>query len=72
MEFQLKKRTGQPLYVEPEFTQVGENVVIASTRLQAPHGRQERCQVVTFRDGKIADMQGFTSRRQAERFARTR
>ena len=72
MEFQLKKRGGQPLYVEPEFTKVSENVVINTTRLLAPQGRHERYEVVTFRDGKIADMQGFTSRRQAERFARTR
>ena len=48
MEFQLKKRAGQPLYVEPEFTRVSENIVIASTLLQDPHGRQERYQVVTF------------------------
>lgn len=72
MEHQLKKRGGQPLYHAPEFTQVSDNVVIASAQLDAPHGQQERYQVVIFRDGKIADMQGFTSRRQAERFARTR
>jgi hypothetical protein len=72
LEFQLKKRGDRPLYIEPEFTQVSDNVVIASARLEAPHGRQERYQVVTFRDGKIADMQGFTRRRQAERYARNR
>lgn len=72
MEFQLKKRGDRPLYIEPEFTQVSEHVVIASAHLQARHGRWERYQVVTFRDGKIADMQGFTNRRQAERFARNR
>jgi hypothetical protein len=29
-----------------------------------------RYQVLTFRDGKIVDMQGCSSRREAERFAR--
>lgn len=72
MEFQRKKRGGRPLYVEAEFTQVNDDVIIASAHLQAPRGRQERYQVVTFHDGKITDMQGFESRRQAERFARTR
>jgi hypothetical protein len=32
--------------------------------------RQERFQVITFRDGKIIDMQGCTSLHAAERFAR--
>ena len=58
--------------VEPEFVQVSKNVVIGSTRWQDEAGGHERYQVVTFRDGKIVDMQGFKSRRQAERFARNR
>jgi len=33
---------------------------------------KERYQVLTLRDGKIVDMQGCTSRREAERFARRR
>jgi hypothetical protein len=34
--------------------------------------RHERFQVLTLRDGKIADLQGCKSRREAERFARSR
>jgi len=47
--------------------------VIGSTRWFGTDGvRHERYQVLTLRDGKIMDMQGCTSRRQAERFARRR
>jgi len=41
----------------------------AAPRLVADGRAQERFQVITLRDGKIADMQGCASRRQAERFA---
>jgi hypothetical protein len=71
LEFQIKKRSDRPVYIHPEYTQVSEDVVIASTLLpDGPGKRRERHQVVTFRDGHIVDMQGFTSGRQAERFAR--
>lgn len=57
--------------VQPEFVQFGDKI-IGSTQWPGEEGRrQERFQVLTIRDGKIADMQGFTSRRQAERFARS-
>ena len=73
MEFQIGKRGGQGLGVRPEFTQVSENVVIGSTHWVDEEGRHhERFQVVTLRDDKIVDMAGFKSRRQAERFARSR
>lgn len=55
--------------VQPEFVQVGDKI-IGSTQSQDEGGGRERFQVLTIRDGKIADMQGFASRRQAERFAR--
>jgi hypothetical protein len=64
LKFQIRKRGGRPIEVQPEFTQVGENVVIGSTA-----GR-ERFQVLMLRDGRIVDMQGFARRREAERFAR--
>ena len=35
-------------------------------------GRSDLYQVVTVRDGKIADLQDCATRRQAERFARHR
>ena len=57
--------------MQPEFTQVGENKLIGSTLWTGADGtRHERYQVLTLRGGKIIDMQGCASRRQAERFAR--
>lgn len=55
--------------VQPEFVQFGDKI-IGSTHWPEEGGRRGRFQVLTIRDGKIADMQGFASRRQAERFAR--
>ena len=67
----MQKRGGQRIEVEPEFEQVGANVVIGSARWPDSDGRrQERFQVMTLREGKITDLQGFSSRRAAERFAR--
>jgi len=52
---------------------VGDDKILASTVWLGADGRRvERFQVLTIRGGKIADMQGFASRRQAERFARRR
>ena len=41
----------------------------ASGRLGADGRRHERFQVLTIRNDKIVDMQGCTSRREAEGFA---
>lgn len=50
---------------------VGDDKIIGSTHWQQAGGtRVERFQVLTVRDGKIVDMQGCSSRREAERFAR--
>jgi len=72
LEFQIRKRGPGGIEGRPEFTQVAENKVISSTRLAGDGRRRERFQVLTLRDGKIADIQGCASRRQAERFARRR
>jgi len=70
---QIEHRSGQPPLVQPEFTQVGDDTLIASTIWRDDRGEDiERFQVVTFRDGKIVDLQGCSSRREAERFARRR
>jgi hypothetical protein len=56
--------------VQLEFTQVGENKIIGSAQWTPVDGAsRERYQVLTLRDGKIIDMQGCASRREAERFA---
>jgi hypothetical protein len=66
----IRSRRGR-VAVQPEFAFVGEDKVIGSTRWLDPDGEtHERFQVLTIRDGKIADMQGCTSRREAERYAR--
>jgi hypothetical protein len=70
LAFQIKKR-GEAPRVVPEFTEVGDDKVIGSTVWHNERGEHiERYQVITFLDGKIVDMQGCSSRREAERFAR--
>ena len=71
MKHQIKKRADNRLEVRPEFTQVGDDKIIGSTEWMRTDGRRTvRYQVLTFRNGKIVDMQGCSSRREAERFAR--
>jgi len=71
LRFALRKRGGRGIDVQPEFAQVGDDTIIGSTRWVDDDGRRvERFQVLTIRDGKIVDMQGCASRREAERFAR--
>jgi hypothetical protein len=68
---QFRKGGELRIEVQPEFTTVGDDTIIGSTQwIGATGRRQERFQVLTIREDKIAGMQGFTSRRQAERFAR--
>jgi ketosteroid isomerase-like protein len=70
LRFQIAKQGRPRREVKPEFTQVGDKI-IGSTRWLDDDGRShERFQVLTIRDGKIVDMQGCSSRREAERFAR--
>lgn len=71
MTIQIRKRGVRGIDVRPEFTRVGDDVIIASTLRVNENGPwQERYQVLTIRDGKIVDMQGCATRRQAERFVR--
>jgi hypothetical protein len=58
------------MQVQPQFTPVGDNKIIGSTSwLGADGKRQERYQVLTIRGGKIVDMQGCATWREAKRFA---
>jgi hypothetical protein len=69
----IRARRGRGIQVQPQFTLVGDDTVIGSTRWLDPEGEtHERFQVITVRDGKIVDMQGCKSRREAERVARQR
>ena len=71
MKHQIRKRADNRLEVRSEFTQVGDDKIIGSSEWMGTDGRRKvRFQVVTFRDGEIVDMQGCSSRREAERFAR--
>lgn len=73
MTFRIRERGGRRIEVQPEFTRVGDDVIIGSSHwLGADGKRQERYQVLEVRDGKIVDMQGCATRREAERFARRR
>jgi hypothetical protein len=57
--------------VQPEFTIVGDDRIIGSTLWLDEDGEHiERYHVLTIRDGKIVDLQGCETKRQAERFAR--
>jgi len=68
LSFQIRKRGPSPIEVPPELVQVGDKVIGSSRWLGADGRRQERFQVLTIRDGKIVDMQGCATRREAERF----
>jgi hypothetical protein len=73
LKLQIRKRGRGRIDVRPEFARVGEDTIIGSTRwLDADGDCQERFQVLTFREGKIVDLQGCASRREAERLARRR
>ena len=70
LRFQIKNRRGRPPQVQPEFTQVGDKIIGSTIWRDAEGQDVERYQVLTLRDGKIVDMQGCRSRREAERIAR--
>lgn len=57
--------------MQPEFTQIGDRIIGSTHWVAADGARVELYQVLTVREGKIVDMQDCTSRRQAQRFART-
>jgi hypothetical protein len=65
----MRKRGGQAPIVKPEFEWVADDAILGSTIWTNDDGTHvERFQVLQFRDGKIADMQGFATRRQADRY----
>lgn len=71
MAYQLRRNGPGRIEFEPQFAQVGENVVVGSARWLGDDGsRHERFQVLTLRDGKIVDLQDCATRRDADRFAR--
>jgi hypothetical protein len=73
LRLQIQKRGDRRVEVQPRFRQVGPDTIIGSASWVGGDGqRQERFQVITLREGKIVDMQGCKTLREAERFARRR
>ena len=72
MQFQRRKLGAGPAPIHPEFVQVGDKIIGSAPWGTPGDPQQERFMVFTIRDSKIVDMQGFTSRRDAERFAKRR
>lgn len=69
MQFQRRKRGGHQVQINPEFVWVGDKIIGAAPWGAPGDSHQERFMVFTIRDAKIVDMQAFTSRGVAERFA---
>ena len=69
MRFQSLKRGRRRVEVQPEFEQLDDKIISTTSWVAGDGRQQERFQVITLCDGKITDMQGFASRRKAERFA---
>ena len=71
MQFEIEKRGLHGFDLRPVYTQIDRDTIIGSAEwVDSKGARQERYQVLTIRDGKIADMQTCASKRQATRFAR--
>jgi hypothetical protein len=69
LQFQLHKRRAHQAPITPEFQQFGDKIIGSAPWSQPRDRHHERFMVFTVRNGKIIDMQGFDSRRDAERFA---
>ena len=70
MLFQLNQRGGLPLQSTPTFTEIGDKIIARALWGASNDQRAEHFMVFTTHAGKIIDMQGFTSERAAQRFAR--
>jgi hypothetical protein len=73
LQLHVQKRGNQQVEVQPEFRQVGRDLIIGSASLIGGDGRrQERFQLITLCEGRIVDLQGCRTLREAERSARRR
>jgi hypothetical protein len=71
LQSQIEERGLHDFEMRPKFVQIGGDTIIGSSQWTDAEGRrQERYQVLTIRDGQIADMQVCGSRREAKRFAK--
>jgi hypothetical protein len=69
LQFQRRKLGARQTRISPEFVQVGDKIIGSAPWGSAGEPQRDRFMVLTIRNDKIIDMQGFTSRRDAERFA---
>jgi hypothetical protein len=70
---QIEERGLHGFELRPKFTRFGDDTIVGSSSWMDADGRRhERWQVLTIRDGQIADMQVCGSWRQAKRFASRR
>lgn len=73
MQFAISKRDEQDgVGGAPEFVQIGSKIIASRRWVGAYSITRERHVVLTVEDGKIVDMQGCRTRREAERVARRR
>ena len=73
LQSQIEKRGLQGFEMHPKFAPIGADTIVGSSEWNDAQGRRhERYQVLTIRDGQIADMQVCGSWRQAKRFAKRR
>ena len=71
MQSQIERRGLHGFEMRPKFASVDDDTIIGSSEWNDAQGRRhERYQVLTIRDGQIADMQVCGSWRQAKRFAK--
>jgi hypothetical protein len=70
LQHQIDNRGLRDFELRPKFAQLGDKIIGSSSWLDADGDRTERYQVLTIRDGKIADMQVCGTWRQAKPFAK--
>jgi hypothetical protein len=70
LQHQFQKRGAGQVRIKAEFARVGDKIIGSAPWALPGDRHQERFMVFTIRDGKIVDMQGCVSRREAERLAK--
>jgi len=70
LQSQIDERGLYGFEMGPKFIHIGDKIVGSSHWQDADGNRTERYQVLTIRDGRIADMQVCGTWRQAKRFAK--
>lgn len=73
MQYAIERKATGRFRLPQEYEELDGGMVLAHSEWDVPEGGSEsRHIVLTLREGRIADMQGFATRREALRFARRR